>query len=128
MWPMIALSALKAGYDKYHSDLDRKAEAQKELYSPWTNYQGKDVAKANVMGDLMSGGMAGMQMDQASKNADQNGKLSDAMANYYNSKSAAPGAASAGGWPNMSGPSLTGGSLQYGQIDPSLLQFGRSGF
>jgi hypothetical protein len=98
----------KAGYDKYHSDLDRNAEAQKELWSSYTGYQPQKVQGSNALGDVMSGAVAGAQMDQAKAQQAQNSKLTDAMSNYYTAQSMAPGG---GGIPApaAAGPALQGG-------------------
>lgn len=147
MWPLIALSLAKFGYDKYHENLNRQAEATKERYAPFTGYQSQDVKPADLMGDLSSGAVAGMQMDQAKAAQTQNGKLSSAMEGYYNrsaggsapapsAMAAAPGGApTPGGWPSISPTSLQqgmgpqSGAGGYGQgpiLDPNQLLLQRS--
>lgn len=109
---MIALSLAKYGYDKYHSDLNRSAEAVKEKNAAFTGYQDQPVQNANLVGDVMSGATTGAMMDQAKANQVQSGKLSDAMTKYYTSRT--PAAQMQGGAPAFQNEG-------WGYVSPQML-------
>lgn len=61
----LGLGMLKSGEEKRQADADRKLRAEEIRYSPWTKMQNfTQVKNPNYMGNMMSGGVAGLQMGQ----------------------------------------------------------------
>lgn len=62
------LGLLKHGDDKRAAKADRKVQAAKARFSPWTGMTPTDVQQPSLFGNLLSGGTAGLMMGQAVDN------------------------------------------------------------
>ncbi len=58
------LGVAKGIKDQQAEKRDRKTQAEMARWSPWTGVQAQPVKKADMMGSIMQGGMAGASMGQ----------------------------------------------------------------
>jgi len=59
------LGALKHGEEKKAAKADRKVQATKARFSPWTGMMPSDVRDPSLMGNMMTGATGGLMMGQA---------------------------------------------------------------
>lgn len=68
MWPLLiagaALGTLKGVKGMVDESKDRKLQAETTRYSPWTGMKAADPRRANLFGDLLSGGLTGAMIGQ----------------------------------------------------------------
>jgi hypothetical protein len=71
MLPLLAgaggaiLGGVKGLLDLGAEGRQRKLQAKTTLWSPWTGMEAKAPERANILGDILSGGLTGFMMGQA---------------------------------------------------------------
>jgi len=125
MWAALAgvgMGALKHRQELKQAERDRQTQSAIAAYSPWTGMQASAVKEPDLMGNLMSGGAAGMGMGQNMAAAEgqekmqgQQGRLVDAQTDYYNAKAGQQPQGSAGAVGANAG--LPGGYARPGKFD-----------
>lgn len=71
-------------YDQPREERERKLAAETQRFSPWTGLKAEKPKEANVMGDVMTFGLAGASMGQSMEAAKAQQGLTNALTNYYN--------------------------------------------
>lgn len=90
MAPLALGGALVGGVkwlmDRGKAQKQRRVEATKTLYSPWTGQQGRDVESSDLMQNAMQGGLAGAQFGQGLGQQQQAADMNNAWMRYLAQK------------------------------------------
>jgi hypothetical protein len=85
--PMAVMAAAGAAKhylsDKPIADQQKRIEAIKARYSPWTGIKPQTVATPNAAGNIIQFGATGLNMGYNMEAQEQSNKLNDAMTSYY---------------------------------------------
>lgn len=110
--------------DRPKEERQRKVEATKARWSPWTGMQPGQVQEADPFGSAMQGGMALAGLSQSMQQADAQNKMLDAQKNWFNSQTAPSSFAtpnmSSGGGPNLGLQFNSATAGMSGSLDPAM--------